>query len=317
MDEKVDMEVFGFQETLIGLDDEHKRLLIEAYGIDRYDFDAVMLLNSPSVTRNVAKMFQSNVPYRHIEEDPDGAMFFFYKMLIDYYFGDVSFALKPHPQADEKWAEAFSEFMQLPREVPMELFFLSGKRFDIICPVVSESMLLFENQGFNVTYFGHTIFNFVKQVHFVFQAFTLINVICPPSKIFIHGIEPNQLEHFKNWVFKDFKDVEFERLNGNNVRSAVFIVAEASDYCMELIRNAPKDCLIILNGSCRVDGNIFAGQEMICSISDMSEGEEVEIRRNFWTIMSKNKELLDVVREFAISYTLESSKLKIESSPRS
>ena len=309
----VEVEVYGYYETLIDLEPELKRQLLEAYRIEQCDFDAVMLLNSPTVTENVAKMFGSNVPY--VGEDPDGAMFLFYKIIIDYYFGDISFALKPHPQADKKWAEAFSEFRQLPREAPMELFFLFGKKFDIICPVISTAIDLFKEHDFNITSLGITIFNFVKQIHFIFLAFTLINAICPPGKILTQGIEPTQLKHFKNWAYKDFKDVQFERLNSNNVKNAVFIVADPFDDFMELIRNAPKDCLIIFNGSGRVDSNIFASQEMIYSIADVSGGEEVEVRKNCWTILSKNKELLDVVREFAVSYTLESSKLKIESSP--
>ena len=314
IEKSVEVEVYGYFDALSNLAPELKRQLLDAYHIERCDFDAVMLLNSPTITANVAKWFESNVPY--IGEDPDGAMFLFYKIIIDYYFGDVSFALKPHPQADEKWVKAFSEFEQLPREAPIELFFLLNKKFDLICPIVSSGLDIFKENDFNVAYFGTTIFNFIKQIHFVFLAFTLINAICPPGKILIHGIEPRQAENFINWAYKDFKDVQLERLNSNNVRNAVFIVAELSDYLIELIRSAPEDCLIIFNGNCPVDSNIFASQEMFCSIADVSGEEETEIRKYCWTVLSKNKELLDAVREFAVSYTLESSGLKIESLPR-
>lgn len=313
---KVEMESYDFYVNITSPQEELKRQLIEGYHLDKYDFDAVMLLNSQAVSSGNVVQFGAAMPYRNIDDDPNGAFYSFYKTVFDYYFNDVDFVLKLHPESDEKFEKAFSEFKQLPKEVPMEAFILLGKKFDIFCPAKSTTLGIYKARGFNIVYFELNIFNFIRQIHFVFLSSTLINAICPPMKIYMYGIDPMQMDNFKKWVFPDFKDVEFVRLDRDNVRNAVFVMADdpTADF-LDMIRYAQTDCLILFNGSRVLDERLFAKQEMIYSIIDVSEEEEVDMRKCCWTVASKNRQLVDILRDFSASYVLERSKMRIQSEP--
>ena len=316
IEDHVDIDIYDFYDNLANMDEKHKRQLIEGYHMDQYDFNAVLILNSAAVTKGNAEGFRSAMPYKFKGEDPNIPFYSFYKTVIDYYFNDVDFALKLHPESGESFRKTFADFKQLPKEIPMEAFLLLGKKFDIFCPSISTSMATYQMNDFNIVSFELTIYSFVRQIHFVFLAFTLINAICPPSTIYVQGIAPQQLDNFTSWAYTDFKDVEFLRINRDNVKNAVFIVADdPSDDFMDIIKGAPADCLIIFSGSRSVDERIFAKQEMIYSIIDVSDGEETDMRKCCWTIMSKNKELIDVLRDFSASYVLERSRMKIQTAP--
>ena len=312
IDGKVEIEVYDYYGTLLGLDEGRKRQLIEGYGLEKYDFSAVMLLNSQAVSKRRVEQFRSAMP----QGDAEDEYFSFYKTVIDYYFTDVDFAVKLHPETDEKVERVFSEFKQLPKEVPIEMFILLGKKFDVFCPALSSAYGIYWQNGYNVVCFGERIYGFIRQIHFVFLAFTLINMICPPPKIFTYLIVPEQLKLFSRHVYGEFKDTEFQRVNRDNIREALFILAdEPDDDFMEMIKGARQDCLILFTGSRVTDERIFAKQEMIYSIIDVSGEKEINLRPCCWTVLSKNRELVKALSDFSVSYTLERSKKKIQTEP--
>ena len=314
------VEIYGFDETILGLDEEHKHMLIKGYNIDQYEFDAVLMFSSQLYTRGALGSSGTVLPEKFIEqyiaEDSYSAVHYFYKVLIDYYFSDIDFIIKLHPESDDEFTKAFSGYKLLPKEIPMQVFVLLDRKFDIITPMGSSALKLFETHNFNVVKFTRYIVPFFSQIHFVFLALTLISAVGIPKKIPVYDINSVQMEYFKNWVYKEFKDVIFEALYVGNVKDAEFILAESSENLSEAIKDVSEDCLIFVNGSYRVDRRIFAKQEMTYSIIDLSEGSEEEIQRLSWTILSKNKALLDSVKDFSASYTLENAKVMIQSSPR-
>ena len=308
------VEVYGFYDTLLKLDEEQKRRLLDSYNIEHYDFDAVLLLNSPLFTRGFSKSCDVEYPPKLTEDDPYGAVPYFYKVVVDYYFNDIDFTIKIHPESDEKIISAFSGYKLLPKEAPIELFLLLGKKFDIICPMKSTGMRLFEQYGFNIISFGTDFMFFFKAIHVVFLAFTLINAMGLPEKIHAY-MNTEQLDNFKNWVCKDFKDVKFVELRNYNVKDAKFVIADPDMDFTGLIKDVPDDCLILTNGDCHVDRRVFAKQKMAGSVIDLSGTEEEEIQQFGWSILTKNRELLEIVRDFSVSYTLDNAKVRIESSP--
>lgn len=312
--DKAAAEIFRFGEALTSLDDKFKRQLIEGYSIEQCSFDTVLLLSSPFYTNGSFAIHKSEMPSKYINEYKFDAASYFYKTIIDYYFNDVDIVLKLHPESDDNFVQSFSGFKQLPKDFPMEVFLLLDKKFDLVCPDFGSDVEIFKSNNFNVTVFGGLIFDFFKYIHFVFLTFTLINAIGIPEKITVSGIDMSQLCHFKDRAYKDFKDVVFEQLHWHNVWDANFIIADPFGDFEEIINNAPEDCLIFVYGTCTEDSGVFASQEMICSLTCMSEAEE-ELQRFSWTVLSKNKELLDAVREFSVSYTLEKANVTIQSSP--
>lgn len=314
---KVALEHYDYYDTLVGLSEEHKRQLIEGYRLEQYDFNAVMLFSSQIYSMQMVESHGSALPCIEADTNPDAAFYSFYKALFDYYFSDLDFVVKLHPNSDESFVKAFSDFKQLPREIPMEAFILLDKKFDIFCPAVSGSIFMYQQRNYNVVFFDTTIYVFMRQIHFVFLAFTLINAICKPLEIYTHGIEPRQLYYFTDWVFTDNKGVEFKRLKDENIKDAVFVLAEnPTDDFMEMIKRAPEECLIFLNGSRSVDERIFAKQEMFYSFIDVSGEKEVERQKRCWTVLSKSRGLVEAVKDFSASYVLEKAKMKIESKPR-
>lgn len=314
---KASAEIFDYYKTLINLDEERKQQILKGYNIEQCDFDSVMLFNSSMFTGSACAAFGANIPSKYTQESEyGGAAYYFYKTVIDYYFSDMDFVIKPHPESEEVFMKAFSGYKQLPKEMPIELFFLFGKRFDIICPIRSSGLLIYKEHGFNITYFTPDLFVFFKHIHFIFLTFVLINAIGKPAKIPVYGIDKTQLDYFKEWAYKDFKDVEFELLDSENIKNAEYIIAAPDENFNGVINNAPEDCLIFANGNFRTDRRMFAKQEMLCSVIDLSDGTEEELQQLSWTILSKNKSLLDSVKVFSVSYTLENTKVRIESSPR-
>ena len=317
---KAEAEIFGFFETLIGLDEKYRRQLMEGYNMEQCDFDSVLLFNSPGYVTGRFARLQSGIPLKFMGENKNKGFLYFYNTILDYYFSDVDFLLKFHPNTEENIRRTFTGFKQISSHVPMELFFLLGKKFDIICPIYSTGVEIFRQNDYNTVVFGETILRFFNNIHFVFLAFTLINAVCLPGKICVSGLDISQMENFKNWVYKDFKDVEIEQLHGrgtinSNIQKTNFIVASPNAFFGEVIVDAPENCLIIARGSCRDDQHIFAAQEMTCSIIDVSGAEEEEIQSFNWTIMSKDREIVDALKEFSASYTLDRAKVRVETSP--
>lgn len=306
---KTDAEIFGFYEALAGLDEEQKRQLTAGYNAERYDFDTVLTFGSPFYTKRSFEIHKLDMPFRYMSEDGLGAVCFFYKTLIDYYFSDADYAIKLPADLPEGFVKAFSAFKQLPSEFPTEVLSLMDKQIDIVYPDLGTDC---DAHNAGATVFGGRIFDFFRYIHFTILAFTLIGAVGVPEKITVSGIDISQLDHFKNRAYKDFKDVIFERLNRHNVWDADFVVADPSEEFAEIIKNVPEDCLIFVYGDDQADTAAFAGQEMTCSLIDTS-GEELQSFR--WWVLSKNQGLVDAVREFSASYTLENAGVTVQTQP--
>lgn len=312
--ERIPFEVFEFLEEIFRLDEEYKRQIVKGYDIEQYKFDAVLMLLSPLLTGQYLEEHGICAPAGYDRSDPNSAVYYFYKAVIDYYYRDIDFVLKLHPETDEKFEKAFAAFKQLPRQLPSEVLFFLGKRFDVLCPAESASLDIFKKHDYSVTAFSRHIFRFFKYIHFVFLAFSLMSAIVTPKKIAVHGINRIQLGHFARWVYTDFKEVEFEKLDENSVRNTAFIIADPVKDFTEIIRGAREECLIFVHGDYQAEPS-FAVQRMVYSISDASDGEQGEPQEFRWTLLSKSRELMDIVREFSASYSLEHAKVRIESYP--
>ena len=304
-------EVFGYYDTLLSLPEEQKRQLIDALRLENYDIDAVMLFNSPGLTERGIIVYEVNIPEKYKTYEN---VHWFYKVILDYYFSKVDFYLKLHPLSDEYFKKSFESFRQIPKHITVELFAILNKNFKIYCPIESTSVGIFEKLGYDITFFGFPLVNFFKYIHFTYLAFDLIKSTGHPQKIIVYGIDIEQLNYFKTWAYKDFKDVEFENLNINNVKSANHIIAEPDAEFTEIIKDTSKDCLIIANGDYKASDS-FARQKMIYSIIDMSEAMQIELQQFNWTVLSKKEEVLYSARRFCASYILEHSKTRIQSVP--
>ena len=313
---KAAAELFGFFDALIDLDEERRDQIMKGYNIEWHDIGTVMLFNSSMCVGSAGMALGAEIPAKYAGEgEYGGAAYYFYKTVIDYYFSDVDFTVKLHPESEEAFIKAFSGYKQLPKDVPVELFFLFGRKFDIICPISSTGMFIFKQHGYNVISFGTELITFFKLIHFVFLTLTLINAIGLPEKVNVYQIDLEQLDYFKSWVCRDFKDVAFELVDGCNIDGAEYIIADPTGDFKRVVNDAPKNCLIFTYGSFAFDRRFCSRQEMTCTLTDLSDGSEEEIQRFNWTILSKNKELLEIVKDFSVSYTLDNAKVRIESSP--
>lgn len=313
----IPFEVYGFIETIDNLNAEYKLQLAKGYNIDKNKFDALMTINSPDFTRGAFKICSTNIPSKFTRDDKYGGVYYYYKTIFDYYYRDIDFTLKLHPEADEKFEAAFSEFKQLPRALPTETLLFLDKKFDVLSPIQNTATNTFQRNNYNISFLSSSpivLTKFFDKLHFVFLAFTLINAIGKPVRIPAYGIDTEQLSTFRDWAYKDFEGVEFVKLDETSIRYNGFIIAEPTPSFSEIIKYVPIDCLIIVNGDCEVDP-AFAKQRMTYSVIDLSDGNEDVVQKRYWTLLSKSKPLMNMVKEFSALYTLEHAKVRIESSP--
>lgn len=308
---KADVEVFGYREALMALGGEQKRQLLAGYNAEQYDFDTVLLFSRPSYIKNSFVIYKGEMPFGHNGEGLSGRAACFYKTLIDYYFYDTDFAIKLHPASEEGFTEYFSDFKQLPVDFPAELLLLD-RQINFVCPDLPADCELLQD---NAEIFGGSIFGFFRYIHFVFLALTVISALGLPEKITVSGIDLLQLEHFKNHAFKDFKDTVLHQLRRYNAGDAGYVIADPSADFAEIIEHVGDECLIFAYGAYPTVLSDFARQEMICTLSGMSDGEELQ--RFSWTVMSKNHGLIDAVKEFDASYALDSAGITVQSRPLS
>lgn len=311
---KAPAEIYSYFWSIYHLSEEHKRIITEAYGVDKYEFGALLIFNSPMFVSGTLRNFGVKMPEKFTGDDGYGVVQYFYKTVIDYYYSDVDFILKLHPESDEKFEEAFSDYKQVPRGVPSETLCLTGRQFDVLCPIKSDSIRTFQPMGYNVSFFGKHLIPFFEYLPFSFLAFTLINAIVTPKRIAVHRINRLQLDNFKEWAFKDFREVEFEKLDVSGVGSSAFILANPDESFNGIIEYAPQECLIFVYGDYEAPA-AFAQQKMICTLTDVSGDGEEELQRFGWSLVSKSSALLDVVKDYNASYTLEHAKVRVDSSP--
>ena len=313
----VPFEIFGFRDTIFNLDAEYKRQIVKAYGLDKIKLDTLMGLNAPDYVKGAFNICATNIPSKFTKDNIYGGVYYYYKTIIDYYYRDIDFILKLHPEADEKYEAAFSEFEQLPRSIPTETLFFLEKKFNVIAPVQNTVIKTFQPHDYNVSFLSESpipLTQFFEKLHFVFLAFTLINAIGKPMRIPAYNINLEQLSTFRDWAYKDFEGVEFINLDDVSIRYNGFIIAEPSPSFSEIIKYVPIDCLIIAHGNVEADP-IFAKQKMIYSVIDLSDGNEDVVQTHYWTLLSKSKPLMNMVKEFSAFYTLDHAKVRIESSP--
>ena len=309
---KADAEVFGYREALMSLGSEQKRQLLAGCNAERCDFDMVLLFSRPSYVKNSFAIYKGEMPLGHKGEGLCGRAACFYKTLIDYYFYDADFAVKLHPASEEGFAEYFSDFKQLPKEFPAELLMLPDRQINVVCPDLADDCELLQD---NAEVFGGSVFGFFRYIHFAFLALTVISAIGLPEKITVSGIDLLQLGHFKDHAFRDLNDTALQQLRRYNAGEAAYVIADPSADFAELIEQVGKDCLIFVYGAYPKAPNEFAVQEMICTLSGMSDGEELQ--RFNWTVLSRNCGLIDAVKEFDASYTLDNAGITVQSRPLS
>lgn len=302
----VPAEVFGYYETMLSLDTRHKEQLIKVFELNKYTFDSILLFNSPGLT---GKLIQNNgldIPVKEKLHD----VFFFYKVIIDYYFSNVDFILKLHPASGHNFFNAFSDFKQVPMHIPVELFALTEKKFKVLCPLQSTSINLFRQMGYEVVFFSGAIMRFFKLIHFAYDAFSLIKSVGIPEKIAVYGIDLSQLEYFKTWSYTDFKNVRFVQLTIDNARDAKYIIADPDNKFEDIIKNAGNDCLIIANGDCEPKSG-FRSQIMTRFVSDIAKTKRFEPQKSDWTVLSKDDTVLSAAKDFCHYYTLKNAEIKI------
>ena len=309
---KADAEVFGYREALMALGSEQKRQLLAGFNAEQYDFDTVLLLSRPSYIKNAFAIYKGEMPFGHKGEGLSGRAARFYKTLIDYYFSDTDFAVKMHPASEEGFAEYFSDFKRLPAEFPEELLLLLDRQVNVVCPDLPADCELLRD---NAEVFGSSVFGFFRYIHFVFLALTVISALGLPEKITVSGIDMLQLEHFRNHAFKDLKDTVLQQLSRDNAGDADYVIADPSADFAEIIEQVGEDCLIFVYGAYPAAPDHFVGQEMLCTLSGMSDGEEQ--KRFSWTVLSKNRGLIDAVKGFDASYSLDGAGITVQSRPLS
>lgn len=313
-------EIFGYDKTIDNLDQKYKHQLIKAYKADQYEFDAIVVMSSPLITRIwLSLQNKVDLPSKYkIDNEIDLDVFtYFFKTIFDYYYSDIDIILKLHPESPAELEEIFSDFKQIPQYLPLEIFSFIDRKFDVLSPMPSTAEEIFRRNNYKVYVLGtpvRALIDFFGKLHFVFLAFTMINAIGKPARIVTHYLRISQLETFAKWAYKDFEEVKFETLNGESVKYNGFIIANKSEKLADMILDVPMDCLIIVNGDFEASP-VFAQQKMIYSIIDISGDEEEEIQRCSWTLLSKSRALLNMVKDFAASYTLEHSQVRIESYP--
>ena len=311
---KTPMEIFGYYDNLLQLDYEKKCKLTFAYDSDKYRFDTLILTNSMGYIADQLKKQNISIPSNYGYPSKGGATIYFIKVVLDYYFFNIDFSLKLHPTFSQYAINAFNEYNLIPNHIPAELFAITERNFNVICIAHSTSTEFFKKSGYNTQELGLGMFTMFKYIHFIYLSFTLIQSIRQPQKITIYGIDTVQLDHFKNWAYKNFKSVVFEKLTKDNVKSANYIIAEPNAEFIEIIKDASDDCLIIVNGDYQSEP-VFAKQDMLYSIIDISNINQVELQKFSWTVLSKNESSLQSSKNFCVSYTLENAKVRIQSTP--
>ena len=306
---KADVEVFGYRDALMTLGSEQKRQLLAGCNAEQYDFDTVLLFSRPSYVKNSFAIYKEEMPFGYKGESLLGRAACFYKTLIDYYFYNTDFAIKLHPASEEGFAEYFSDFKQLPVEFPAELLLLD-RQVNVVCPDLADDCELLQD---NAAIFGGSVFGFFRYIHFAFLALTVISALSTPEKITVSGIDLLQLENFKNRAFSGLKDTVLQQLRRYNAEG--YVIADPSADFAEIIEQVGEDCLIFVYGAYTTAPTDFAWQEMICTLSGISDGEELQ--RFSWTVLSKNQEFIDAVKEFDASYTLDNAGITVQSRPLS
>lgn len=309
----VDVEVFDYWDSLINLSESKKTYFIDYYNLTQYNFDTVVLFNSLGMVKGLIKERNINFIKRCESDDIQDAIDY-YKILIDYYFNNLNYALKLHPASSVPFIEAFSEFEQIPFYIPIELFSLVDKKINLICTGYSTGTGVFEKLGFNVINFEFNIFNFFKTIHYVYLALTLFKSIQMPEKILIYGIDLKQLEHFIKFAYKVFNDIKFEQLTLSNAADASHIIAVADSEFYKIINGVSDNCIISVNGDYNVEG--FMKQRMVYSIVDVSKSKQTELQKFNWTVLAKNNNVISSIVGFCCSYILEHTKIRIQSTPQ-
>lgn len=314
---KVPYEVFEYDEAVDKLDEKHRLQIVKGYDLEAYQFSTLLTFSSPDLTRHWLRSFEADIPLKYLRDDEFGGVYYFYKTIIDYCYRHIDFTLKLHPQSDEKFEEAFSEFRQLPRRLPAEAFLFRGKKFNILSPFYDAAVKAFHRNNYKVSFLGSgekAIVEFFDRIHFVFLALTLISAIGKPASIRTFNISRDIISKFRDICCNSLDGTKFVKLNEENMADNGFIIADPTEDFTEHINGAATDSLIIAHGDCEAS-NIFARQKMTYRIIDESDGQEDVVQERNWTLLSKSGPLIDMVKEFSASYSLEHAKVRIESYP--
>lgn len=308
----VPTEVFDYYGTLLSLDEHCKNQLIRAYGLDKFNFNAMMMFNSPGWTRDVLNRNHVCL-VKDSKMNTNANVFTFYKEVIDYYFKDTNFALKLHPASGRDFIEAFKDFEQIPSYIFVELFSLLGKKFHIYCPVQSTGTEIFQKLGFQIVKFGWDILAFFRYIHFTYIVLSFIAKNFENNKIYVYGINIQQIQYFKDFAFQNLKDIEFMQLTQSNVSEVSCVIAIQDAQFSEVAKFLPKSCSVVLMGNCAAAS--FSLQKMRCSIFDLTRAEEAAFQSFEWSVLSNEQSVLQAAACYAPIYMLKNAKIKVQVEP--
>lgn len=305
----VPVEVFDYYKSLLTLDERQKKQLIDAYQLNKYRFNCLVLFNSFGWTRDILIQHKISItaPDKY---DTKENVYLFYKVVIDYYFKDVNFALKLHPSSDNAFIKAFSAFEQLPSQVYVELFALLDNRFQILCPLQSTGVDVFKKIGYKITCFSWRLIPFFRYIHFVNLAFLYLNKWAKSDNIYIYGIDIEQLRYFVAWCVPSYAQVEYIQLTEENAHEAKYIMAAVNDKLSNIVSAAPEDCIIICMGD--FISSKFKQQKMKCDVIDMAYSDDRAIQSFVWSILSNKQEYIETAKVFCPVYELKNAQIRIQ-----
>jgi [citrate (pro-3S)-lyase] ligase len=317
VDTRAPLEVFTFFDSLRNLPDTDKQLLLEAYGLSADDVKGkdFFFLNSPGFTSSALGIIDDAAALAYIGTDFD-KLVYFYKSIVDYYFAEKTLVLKLHPASNDAHMRAFSEFQQIPAYIPSDLICLlsleSAAAYYFLTSSASDS---FKRQGLHTVLLGGNIYKFFFIIHFVYAAFSMIKSLSPaPETIHVYGVPLDQLEYFRYYAFKAFKEVRFERLNGDNAKTAQYILADkpASDF-QKIIKNVAANCVIFLNGD--APQTELAQRKMKYFLIDASNDAEKILKDFVFSVLSKDAKKLAPIANFTASWTLKTARMRVSVLP--
>lgn len=313
---KTPVEIFDYYNLLVNMSGDEKKLWIQTLHLDDYNFDTVLLLNSIGWTRDIMVLDNVELPPKLYEKYPASQVAYFFKFIIDYYFKNSQFCVKLHPTSDYNLINDFSNFIQIPNYLPFEFFVLTGRNFCAVSLAKTTAIDVFNLAGYKTVCFGRKIMSFMRRIHFVYLALSFIKYHRITSKVNVYGINIEQLNYFKYWAYKEFQSVNFEQLTVDNAKDAEYIIAVSDPQFSEYIKQVNNQCIILTDNIDKLNNIMdFYCQKMEYSIFDISQSEQEEIQRFSWYVLTKETKNKNSISNFCYSYTLENSKLRIQSVP--
>lgn len=305
-------EIFGYLDSLLSLDCESKDILISAYKIGNYSFDNIFLFTSHGVISRELRLKDALVLSTAHSDEEQASMF--YLQILDYYFQSKDIVLKLHPKASNTMIASFSDFQQIPVHIPIEIFSLASTDNKVTAfSLWSSSEEICRRAGWGLKRFGTGIIPFFKVIHLVNLALQFIEKVSVPDKIYIYGLDIQQLDYFVEFAYTAFQAVEFVQLLEQNVAEAKCILAVPDEEFYALAHGLSDETIVIVKGKNRV--GTLKMQAMRCTVVNISRSRNEEIQSFTWSVSSNNREIIDSSSRFCSSYSLKHAQLRIQSSP--